>query len=70
MRVRSYKTDRSSAGLAARRYWVGAFATIENAAALEWRLAVTGNVVERTLFVDPASTAIVGTCRSFRVIER
>ena len=41
MRVRSYKTDRSSAGLAARRYWVGTFATVENAAALEWWIAVT-----------------------------
>jgi hypothetical protein len=70
MRVRSYKTDRSSAKLAARRYWIGAFAAIENAAALEWRRAVAGNVVERGLFVDPASTAIVGTCGGFRVIER
>jgi hypothetical protein len=62
MRVRSHKTNRSSARLAARRYWIGAFAAIENAAALEGRLAVTGNVVKRGLFVDPASTAIVGTC--------
>jgi hypothetical protein len=70
MRVRSYKTDRSSARFAARRYWIGAFATVENATALEGRLAVTGNAVERGLFVDPASTAIVGTCGGFRVIER
>jgi hypothetical protein len=64
MRVRSYKTDRSSAGPAARRYWVGTFATIENAAALEWWIAVTGNALERSLFMDPASTAIVGTCEA------
>jgi hypothetical protein len=70
MRVRSYKTDRSSARLAARRYWIGAFATVENAATLEWRLAVAGNVVERGLFADPGSTAIVGTRGGFRVIER
>jgi hypothetical protein len=63
-------SDRSSARLAARRCWIGAFVTIENAAALEWRLAVTGNVMERDLFVDPASTAIVGTSGGFRVIER
>jgi hypothetical protein len=53
-----------SAGLAARRYWVGAFATVENAAVLEGRLAVTGNAVERGLFVAPGSTAIIGTCRA------
>ena len=40
---------------------VGAFATVDNAAVLEGRLAVTGNAVERGLFVAPGSTAIIAT---------
>jgi hypothetical protein len=72
MRVRSYKSksDRSSAGLAGEAI-LGRF-LCHHPKRPGFLMAACSNRqrVERGLFADPASTAIVGTCGGFRVIER